>query len=597
MTSLAHKIAEQVRGVGKSSEWRRIAALPRRVLDLANVPDLTPIWRKDPHGCPGCDLCASGNPHLLPVQSAALFEAEQFGLFAPIGVGHGKTLLGLLLPDAMQAQRAVYLVKPRLRDQLVVSDIPRYGRHFRLPLDRLTIVSYTELSSATKGDVLERLEPDLIIADEAHVFRHSSAARTKRFLRYMADHPGCRFVPLSGTMATRSVRDFWHLADHALRASSPAPRIWRDVEDWSRALDPPERIEGRTPLAPGAIAELCGPEARAEVAASVFDEQRDVKGRQIVAPPEAREVARRVFGRRLAETPGVVSIADPTVDCSLVISALRVEVPPVVQAAFDELRKKWSIASEELRDAKDVHRFARQLACGFYYRWAWPGGVPDFEWLEARAAWRGEVRKILSRSRAGLDSPLLVANAAEREELNDDALDAWAVWKAVRERPEPPTEAIWLDERFLFDDVLRWCERCQKDDAPGIVWYQHLAVEERLRALGVPVFGAGAVGLDKLRVPFAAMSIEAHSEGWNLQHHFCRNRVISCPANAKTWEQFLGRTHRRGQEADEVEVDIDQHDASLRSAFARALEQARFLESSMQQRQRICYAERVGFDA
>lgn len=602
MTSLGQRVAEQARGVGKSSEWRRIAALPRRVLDLASVPDLTPVWRIDDHGCPGCDLCvdAHGEPQevrLRPIQSAALLEAEQFGLFAPIGVGGGKTLVCLLLADAMQAKRVVYLVKPRLRDQLVASDIPRYGRHFRLPLDRVTIATYWELSNADQGDVLDRVQPDLLIADEAHLLNGQSA-RTRRVFGadgYLRNHPECRYVPLSGSMIDDSVRNITHHADRALRSQAPVPTSYREAEDWARGLDPIDKLKDKKPLAPGALLELCGPEVRTEEAARLVDELTE-RGEELTNSEMARELARRVCGRRIVETPGVVA-TEEAFACDLIIRAYRVEVPPAVKKALDELRRTWKVGDEELRDAKDLARYARQLACGFYYKWAWPGGVKDEEWSDARAGWNGACGRITRRGRKGLDSKELVRRAAVRGELDDEAQAAWEAWKLVMKRPQPPTETVWIDRDFLFDDVLRWCAQCETDGVPGIVWFRSKAVEGRFRELGVPTFAAGAVGVDRLKIPYMALSIDALTEGLNLQHHFVRNRVVTSPAKSKTWEQMLGRTHRQGQQAEEVTADVDQHDQSLRQAFANALQKARLAQASLRQQQKLCYAERVGFDA
>ena len=113
--------------VTNSAEFQRILNLPRRVLDLTSVLDVTPMFRK------------SGKLSFWPIQSAALIEASLAdGLFAPIGVGHGKTLIGLALPEAMSSSRTVYLVKPDLKRQLETEDIEFYGEHFYLPLDRIT---------------------------------------------------------------------------------------------------------------------------------------------------------------------------------------------------------------------------------------------------------------------------------------------------------------------------------------------------------------------------------------------------------------------------------------------------------------------------
>src|SRR5437868_2009013 len=105
--------------VVRSGEMRRIEALPRRVFDLKRVPDLTLRYRRDGL-CNSCSICQDGKAYLRPIQSAMLLAAEEEdGLFAAVGVGHGKELATLLLPQAMRAKRPVILTEARLRNQLV----------------------------------------------------------------------------------------------------------------------------------------------------------------------------------------------------------------------------------------------------------------------------------------------------------------------------------------------------------------------------------------------------------------------------------------------------------------------------------------------
>ena len=72
-----------------------------------------------------------------------------------------------------------------------------------------------------------------------------------------------------------------------------------------------------------------------------------------------------------------------------------------------------------------------------------------------------------------------------------------------------------------------------------------------------PFYGAGDVAaagiLQENGKRTVVASIKAHGTGRNLQA-FCRNLVANPPSDGATWEQLLGRTHRQGQEADEVTV-------------------------------------------
>lgn len=545
--------------VTNSVEFSRVAALPRRVLDLDDVIDVTPLFAK------------TGSLAFWPIQSAALIEAAKAdGLFAMIGVGHGKTLIGLALPEAMDSQRAVYLVKPDLKRQLEREAESFYGKHFDLPLDRISVVAYSELSSAKQADILEQLNPDLIIADEAHHLRHRDAARTKRFLRYMVETPTCRFAALSGTMTNRSVTEYAHLLELALRKNSPLPRGYREIRDWGGALD----VKPQYHMRPGVLKRLCGP----------------------------REDVRAGFRRRLVETQGVVATAESAVGTSLIIRKRTMRVPDAIEDLIAELTKTWCLNGEEYTTAIDKARALKQLACGFYYRWDWPDDAPDYEWFEARAAWNREVREKLKHASAGLDSPLLLERAAKRYWAWVDAgcprgqkpekgwaSEAWPAWRCVKDRKPPPTVAVWESD-FVVDASIAWA---RKQKEPAIVWYEWKALGERIASKGqLPHYGAGTDASEsKERVIVA--SVRTQGTGKNLQH-YSTNLLTSVPPNGTTFEQTAGRTHRPGQLADEVTIEWFGHTASLEDAMAQVIEDAEYMQETTGQRQKVLYATRIG---
>lgn len=571
------------KGVEKTDELQRILALPRRTLDLDTVPDLTPLFLHTPV-CKvrGCDLCSKGPAKLFPLQSAILLEAERMrGALGPMPVGSGKTLISMLLVDALAAKRAVLMVPPAVRHQLLEVDIPRYGRHFRLPLDRLQVVSYSQLSIARTAGVLDEIGPDCIIADEAHSFRYRSTARTKRFLRYMRENPGTTFVPLSGTLTTKSVRDYGHLSELALRKGSPLPGGYKELEEWAAALDSAK--EGQESMPPGALLALCTGEELDKIAT------KHITG---------TEGARAGFRRRFVETPGVVSTYQTELGASLTIRKRPVTVPPEVTNAIRQLERTWSIGDEEIDSAATMAAKAREMSCGFWYEWDWPGGKKDVEWVEARKQWNRAVRQLLVRSaKPGLDSPMLVANAAMRGHLPSIERE-WLAWAEVKERPQPPTKPVWIS-KFLVEDTCVWIREVQRADGDerGIVWFSHTAFENALRESTIcPVFGAGQSEalIDEAQGNqiVVACSVHAHSTGKNLQM-FSKNLVVSCPANGTTWEQLLGRTHRPGQEADEVIADVFLHTNAVCGAWNGALASARYIEETQGSRQKLLFAQKI----
>jgi hypothetical protein len=52
--------------------------------------------------------------------------------------------------------------------------------------------------------------------------------------------------------------------------------------------------------------------------------------------------------------------------------------------------------------------------------------------------------------------------------------------------------------------------------------------------------------------------------------------VLTPPTSGTVWEQLLGRTHRPGQESDEVEVWVYRHTTELKQAIVKATADAEY---------------------
>lgn len=550
--------------IGESHDLSRILALPRRSPEIpAGLAQQFTERLKRP----------CGTMTLRAIQAWALYQAELVGgLLGAIGVGEGKTLICLLLATVLKAARTVLLIPPQLRDQVLGRDIPALAEHWRIPnltvgqgskaypdvTGVLHVVSYSELSSARTADYLERVQPDLVVCDEAHQVRNVSAARTKRFKRFFKAHPNTKLCALSGTLVAKSIRDFGHLSQFALRDGSPLPKSWPILESWAEALDP-----GDFSPDPGELQRLCAP----------------------------GESVRTAFRRRLLETPGVVATTHNKVGASLVFYKREIALPENVKQTLDGMRADWKTPSgEEITDALKFSRYARQLAAGLYLRWIWPRGESlalRNEWLAARRDWHKEVREHLKASIPGQDSPLLCARAAQAGTW-PGGLHAWEPWSAIKDQAQPETEAVWVSD-FLVRDAARWGH-----ESPGIIWVEHEALGRAVAlAGGFPLYGAGDEAsrriLDETGKRTIVASRRAHGEGKNLQM-FCRQLFTTLSSNPATWEQALGRTHREGQDADEVEVHVYMHTPEMADAFEAARNGARFIEEIKGERQRLSYA-------
>lgn len=538
--------------VVRSADFLRVAALPSRTT-FTDYSEALTLHLKTP----------GGTQSLRPHQAWALAEAyECGGLLAPLSPGAGKTLITLLLGELLGAGRPLLLVPASLRDKTTKLDIPMLRQHWRLP-ERLLVKSYEEMSQVSFADFLKRTMPDLIIADECHKIGHRSAARTKRVLRFFSEYPNTKFAGLSGTITKRSLRDYSHLIRLALKDGSPLPHSWMELQDWADALD--EGIDDDNRVAPGALLDFTIGEDRVG---------------------DATAAARRGFRRRLVTTKGVVTTEETSLATALnILERPAPSIPNEIVAAFRSLRNTATLpGGEEISTALDLNRHAKELATGFYYRWIWPNGEIDHEWLEARKLWRRFVRKTVQYSR-GYDTELQVSMAVRKGDVRCPE-NEYQNWHAIKNRVDPQTEAVWISE-YLIDDIMAWLA-----EGPGIAWVEHQAVAEKLRARGAVVYGAGENDIVHENGQRAVVASMAHHIGKNLQM-FDRNLVVSPPTSGTIWEQKIARTHRPGQLSDEVNFWVYLHCRESWGSFMQAQRDSEYIYGTWGQEQRLRIATKV----
>jgi len=542
--------------VSYSGDFRRIESLPRRQWEGdERLPQIVELLTSELRR-------HAGQMSLWTVQAVALRDiALQKGAFLPIGVGQGKALISLLAPVVLEAKRPVLFVPAQLREQTNHYVLPRMAVHWKLNPD-LRVIGYSELSLAKNARMLEELQPDLIICDEAHHCKHMKAGRTRRLLRYFREHPETMCVAMSGTVSNRSIRDFAHIIRWCLKGNAPVPEKWTELSDWADALD--EKVPDEQRVGPGALRRFCLP----------------------------GENARQGFRRRLTETPGVVATRENLLGTSLrVVPFEGLVMPRNVERLAQQMRTTWATPNGDIiTEAVELWRHMRELSLGFYYRW---DPVPPREWLEARAEWKKCVRETLTHNQRHLDTELQVWNECEREELLS-ADHPWHAWKAIKDTFKLHTVAEWVDD-FAVQACCRWLE-ARTEDEPGICWVEQQAFGAAVAAAsGKPYFEAGDNGILECEAPAIIASQQSHSEGKNLQR-YCRALVTSPMASGKSWEQTLGRLHREGQQADEVVFEVFLHAPELLASFGQALSDARYLEDTFGNRQKLCYADLGGID-
>lgn len=564
------------RGVLDCADFRRIDAISRRSHPDIDPAELTRFLR-----------ARGGTWELRPDQAYALADAvDQRGLFCPLPVGEGKAIISLLLPVVLRAERPLLLVPAALRDATVKSVIPTVGRHFRLH-PNLMLLSHEEISTVAGKDRLRERRPDLVIVDEAQGFRNRKSARGIRFERFAAESPDCLFAFLSGSFSTDSIEDYAHLLRLALRHSAhgaPVPTTDAALATWADAVD--AGLDDERRMAPGALWKWTG----------------QTKGPSLFDSDTRLALTQGAFGRRLAETPGVVCSSAAPLAIPIHVREVRPAVPVIVVDAFRRLRSEWETPQDDqIADAMHLWRIVRQLACGFYYRWKWPGGVVDRDWVDRRKDWHRFVRRTITTNAVELDSLravesackawehyLLLRDAGARNEsaqyrASTHLIDSqeYRDWLAVRDRfdPEEHKETVWLST-YLVDFANDWLE-----SNVGICWVDHSAFGHELRKRGIRYYGAADNDIIYETVSCAA-SIHAHREGKNLQA-FARNLIVTPPTNGTRWEQLIGRTHRPGQSASDVTVDVCLHVREYWQALDRSRLHAAY-NHAQGRHQRLC---------
>ena len=561
------------RGVQESAELDRILSLPRREWEdkVGSLVDGVSEFLRNPEWAK--DLTTKGKPPMLrPIQVQSVIDMHDYGgLFGPQRVGSGKTLVTLISPTVLNAKKPLLLIPAKLIEK-TRREMHAYRKRWLVP-SFLRIVSYEILGRPQSAQLLEEYQPDLIIADEVHKLKNTGAAVTKRVKRYMEAHPETKMVALSGTITKRSLHDYAHISAWCLKGVNPTPRDFNTRMEWSSVLDerPREKEGFEARLLPGALIKLC-----------------DDKDKEMYSSEPQRAV-RIAFRKRMVSTPGCVATQEGALGMSLSITS---EVVPMPETAATEavrvLRQDWERPDgEPVLDAIELWRHMRELACGFWYRWN-PAAPKD--WLARRKEWARAVREVLKSNRSGLDSESVVAKAV-LEGYAPQHEKALRDWMEVRPTFKPRTEAVWVSYGPL-KRAAKWMQ-----EEKGIVWVEHVEFGQALaKVSGASFYQRGGVDQRGKAIedhpPGTPMicSIASNSEGRNMQA-WSTNLVVSPPTSGQTWEQMLGRTHRDGQEADEVSCHLLVSLREQAEAFERACRDARYISDSTGQEQKLCYAD------
>ena len=184
---------------------------------------------------------------------------------------------------------------------------------------------------------------------------------------------------------------------------------------------------------------------------------------------------------------------------------------------------------------------------------------------------------VAAQTRADMERDPSLARRSSRH-------SALVQWDEVKGRPVPPTVAVWLSD-YLLEATLELVERLGE---PVLVWYETRALGERLAERGGwELRGPGNPPSGEART--CVVSISAHHHGLNLQA-WRLSVVVEPPSSGQRWEQLIGRTHRAGQQADEVHVFTFVGPEPFARAFASAREQAAYQADTTGGRLKLVFA-------
>lgn len=591
-----------------SEELERVLALERRAPLVAGSPRgealiemMTARWSRGPRAC----ACAEIDPQIKAgkrqclkrlnfIQAWALYEIGIVGgLVGFMAVGTGKGLLNFLTMLAFsefdpKIKSGLLLVPPNLVEQLA-HEYELLREHFVVPeiwyhtsdkippglspgMPVLHVRPYSLLSGDKYSDWVRNLSPDVVIADEADKLKNIAGAGTSRIFRQFYERGDTRFAGWSGSFTNAGIGEYAPLAALALRYQSPLPLDWAVTERWGQAID-----SSNSPAPPGALLRLCAP----------------------------GETVQQGFGRRLAETMGIIISVGASVDVGFTLTEREPPaLPPAVTEELAKLRAGWVRPDgEELVDAMQVAKCATELACGMYYYWWFPRGEPESlikEWLAARKDYFQELRQTLLPRDEFMDSPKLCQVAAmrhhgdlpQREDRPVWQSYAWPRWRDVKALVKPETKAAWIDE-WLARDAAEWAL-----EERGVVWYGIVEFGRKIAELaGLPLHDGGPdagvrliggrskktgksyAGEDGSRA--AICSIDSHHRGRDGMQRIWRKQLLAnLTANAAKLEQLFGRLHRQGQEED-VEAEYYAHTPEVEDRLETALRNAGYIQNTI----------------
>jgi len=535
------------RSIRRTVCFSRVEALPRRKLTKEDAEAWAEALTPDL-------LCRGAVGRLLPWQGMSLYEcAENNGGWLGLPVGIGKTLICELLPTVMQSRSAVLILPSALKDKTYEDRAELLGT-WRLANPPPRIITLAELANQNNGTLLEDIQPDLLIIDEADGVANLEAGCALKIDEYIEAHPGARTVCMSGTPGRSSIMNYWHHLKWCLRDRAPVPRLASEAKTWAAAIDH-QRGSRTQRVRPG------------------------VMGRTIAE-------ARTWFAKRLRETPGVVIVdGDSAAHIPISVTIQPVSEDAEIDKHMTKFRRRMvNPAGIPVSDPLSRFRMESQIGSGVYQYYDPP---PPEPWAVAR---RNLARLVRGRTGRKHKGRLL---ATEAQILRAEAENPIVLqWQRIKDSFVPNIEVEWLS-RSVVHYICDWVAAL---DEPAIIWSGFTEFAEALeKASGLDYYGPRGMtrnGRPLRRADTGKSMIaswHANKRGFNLQP-WCRQGIVQPPQSAKWLEQMFGRSHRTGQDR-AIEIYLFATSGGTYDGFYTAIDEAKFAKATVGITQKILRAD------
>lgn len=620
-----------------ATEIARILALP-----VQGAPDDAWTEQASRQLCSAEAWTMPGFRGLFPEQAFGLSTYAQTGtLVGIIGAGGGKTVLAygcanigwqnfgrrkiLILTTNSVYEQFVRQGREEARKILGVS-LPmvdlygvfgaRHSKAKRLSMVRqhseggVFTMPYSFLSQRWSEELLMEIQPDLVIADEAHKLRNiETAAGPPRLFRAMQAYQDrtkdrAHFLPMSGTLTERGLFDCWRLFAMAMGDHSPLPIQKAAADEVGELVDAsPDEVVQITQVGGSLLswAEKSVPPAEDK------PYTRDQVG------------VRRSMQARIVNTPGVVRSKGALAPSELIVKIHDGQFRPdaVTDSHMESIDVGIAPNGDEIDFALHSYKWRVEVTSGFYNDLYWDEEKWEPSALE-RAKEHHELRQeyyklqrgwLQYNRRPGMDSPWLLQGHFTRfksgeEKLQCD-LEVYQAWNDMKNAefegmPERSKRPVWFSDHRLLNVTAMAMESIQRSQSV-LLWCKHNSFRERLVEFlshnGLPVVDcpSGSAHLlpkfpDTPKKPTVYVLMQrGYAEGLNLQHGWIQG-FAEWARGASLAEQCIARQHRNKQPSDVCEVHTFHESEFDRQLMAATITNSAYAVQTFGTRQRLMVA-------